>query len=233
MEASEGKFFKLEHCWDLLKECENWELIDKESPPKRGSLTNMDEDEDDGGSRNLNKPDGDKKTKEKIKREHEASSLRDKIDAMVQSNELMLAKTLETKKELAEKKAREKQEKWQLLKDEGLRKAAIEERRVFADETKAMAKLLTEENKIMTLNRNDMDNITKEWHDMARRDILKRRMVASAGACYSADDVFSSGFGTSAADAFSAPDDAFGAGVGTSAGDGLRGGDGIDGGGAE
>ena len=49
------------------------------------SLKNMDKDEDDDGPRNLNKPDGDKKTKEKIKREHEASSLRDKIDAMVQS----------------------------------------------------------------------------------------------------------------------------------------------------
>ena len=49
--------------------------------------------------------------------------MRDKIDAMAQSNELMLAKTLETKKELAEKKAREEQEKWQLLKDEGSRKA--------------------------------------------------------------------------------------------------------------
>lgn len=153
---------KLEHCWDLLKECDKWKLIDKESPPKRGSLMNMDEDEDVDGPRNLNKPDGDKKTKEKIKREHEASSLQDKIDAMVQSNELMLVKTLETKKELAEKKAREKQEKWQLLKDEGLRKAAIEERRARAAENKVMSKLLAEENRIMTLNRNDMDEINKE-----------------------------------------------------------------------
>ena len=48
---------------------------------------------------------------------------------MVQSNELMLAKMLEIKKELAEKKAKEKQEKWQMLKEEGLRKAAIEERK--------------------------------------------------------------------------------------------------------
>ncbi|XBH64158.1 hypothetical protein VPH35_117984 [Triticum aestivum] len=217
----------------MLKECEKWKLIDKESPPKRGSLTNMDEDEDDDGPRNLNKPDGDKKTKERIKREHEASSLREKIDAMVQSNELMLAKTLETKKELAEKKAREKQEKWQLLKDEGLRKAAIEKRGARAAENKAMSKLLAEENRIMTLNRNDMDDIIKEWHDMARRDILKRRMLASAGACYSADDVFSSGFGTNIAYAFSAPAGDFGAGVGTSAGDGFGGGDDLDGGGAE
>ncbi|KAE8815570.1 Lactation elevated protein 1 [Hordeum vulgare] len=106
----------------MLKDCNKWKLIDKESPPKRCSLTNMDEDEDDDGPRNLNKPDGDKKTKEKIKREYEVSSLWDKIDAMVQSNELMLAKTLETKIELAEKKAREKQERWKLLK-------GIEERR--------------------------------------------------------------------------------------------------------
>nr|XP_020185878.1 glutathione S-transferase T3-like [Aegilops tauschii subsp. strangulata] len=109
MEASEGKFFKLENCWDLLKECEKWELIDKESPPKRGSLTNMDEDEDDDGPRNLNKPDVDKKTKEKMKREHESSSLREKIDVIVQSNDLMLLKSLEIKKELVEKKARKKQ----------------------------------------------------------------------------------------------------------------------------
>ena len=65
IEASEGKFFKLEHCWELLQKCEKWKLIDKESPPKRGSLTNMDEDEDDDGPRNLTKPDGARKTKEK------------------------------------------------------------------------------------------------------------------------------------------------------------------------
>ncbi|KAE8797455.1 Lactation elevated protein 1 [Hordeum vulgare] len=63
--------------------------------------------EDDDGSRNLHKPDGDKKTKEKMKKEQEVASLREKIDAMVQSNELMLLKSLEIKKELAEKKAKE------------------------------------------------------------------------------------------------------------------------------
>uniref|UniRef100_A0A8I6Y1Y7 No apical meristem-associated C-terminal domain-containing protein n=1 Tax=Hordeum vulgare subsp. vulgare TaxID=112509 RepID=A0A8I6Y1Y7_HORVV len=210
----------------MLKDRDKWKLIDKESPPKRGSLTNMDEDEDDDGPRNLNKPDGDKKTKEKIKREHETSSLGDKIDAMMQSNELMLAKTLETKIELAEKNAREKQEKWQLLKDEGLRKADIKERRARAAENKAISKLLAEENRIMTLNRNDMDDISKEWHDMARRDILKRWMLASAGACYSVDDVFSSGFGTNVVDDFSVE-------VGTSVGDGFGGGDDLDGCGAE
>ncbi|KAE8788437.1 Lactation elevated protein 1 [Hordeum vulgare] len=162
METSQSIFFKLEHCLDMLKDYDKWKLIDKESPLKRGSFMNMDEDEDDDGSRNLNKPDDDKKTKETIKREHEASSLPDKIDAMVQSNELMLAKTLETNKELAEKKARQKQERWQLLKDEGLRKAAIKEKRACAAENKAISKLLAEENRIMTLNRNDMKDISKQ-----------------------------------------------------------------------
>ncbi|KAE8781938.1 Lactation elevated protein 1 [Hordeum vulgare] len=121
----------------------------------RGSFTDMDEDEDDYGPRNLNKPDGDKKTKKKIKREHEASTLRDKIDVMVQSNEVLLAKSLEAKIKLAEKKAREKQERWKLLKD-------VEERRACAAQNKTMTNLLAEENMFMTLNRNDMDDISKE-----------------------------------------------------------------------
>ncbi|KAE8818563.1 Lactation elevated protein 1 [Hordeum vulgare] len=72
MEASEGKFFKLEHCWELLQKCDKWKLIDKES--------------------------------------------------------------------------------------------------LF----------LVEEKKIMSMNRDDMDDLTKTWHDMAKREILKRRMVFSA-----------------------------------------------------
>ncbi|KAE8820626.1 Lactation elevated protein 1 [Hordeum vulgare] len=217
MEASEGKFFKLEHCWELLQKCKKWKLIDKESPPKRGSLINMDEDEDDHGPINLHKPDDDKKTKEKMKREQEAASLREKIDAMVQSNELMLLKSLEIKKELAEKKAKEKQEKWQMLKEEGLRKAVIEKRKARVSETKSMSLLLVEENKIMSMNRNDMDDLTKTWHAVTRREILKRRMVASAGPCSSSDDVFSA--------PYSANVDDFGAGVGTSDGGGFGGAD--------
>ncbi|KAE8775143.1 ALA-interacting subunit 1 [Hordeum vulgare] len=80
MKASEGKFFKLDHCWKLLQKYEKWKLIDKES--------------------------------------------------------LLLAK----------------------------------------------------ENKIMSMNRNDMDDLTKTWHDMARREILKRRMVFSASYGGNADE---------------------------------------------
>ncbi|KAE8778557.1 Lactation elevated protein 1 [Hordeum vulgare] len=135
MEASEGKSFKLEQYWIIVKDCDKWKLIDKESPPKRGSLTNMNEDEGDDGPRNFNKPDGDKKTKEKIKMEHKASSLPDKIDGIVQSNEVPLAKSLKAKIELTEKKTREKQERWKLLKD-------VEERRACATENETMATFL-------------------------------------------------------------------------------------------
>uniref|UniRef100_A0A8I6WIP4 Uncharacterized protein n=1 Tax=Hordeum vulgare subsp. vulgare TaxID=112509 RepID=A0A8I6WIP4_HORVV len=152
-----------------------------------------------------------------MKREQEAASLREKIDAMMQSNGLMLLKSLEIKKELAEKKAKEKQEKWQMLEEEGLRKTAIEERKRRASVNKSMSLLLAEESKIMSMNRNDMDDLTKTWHDMARREILNRRMVASAGPCSSSGDVFSAPYGANVDD--------FCAGVGTSDGGGFGGGD--------
>ncbi|KAE8790197.1 Lactation elevated protein 1 [Hordeum vulgare] len=168
----------------MLKDYDKWKLIDRGSPLKRGSLTDMDEDEDDDGPRNMKKPDGDKKTKEKIKRERKASSLRDKVYVMVQSNEMLLVKSLDAKIELAEKKAREKQERWKLLKD-------VEERTTRAAENKTMTNLLIEENMIMTLNRNDMDDISKEWHDVTRREILKR----SAGVGTSVGDGFRGVYG--------------------------------------
>ena len=157
MEASGKKTFQLEHCWELLKESEKWKLIGKESPPKRGALTKIDDDdEDDDGPRNKNKADGNKKAKDKIKKEAEASSLRDNLDHMVKSNELLVIKTLEAKKELAEKKAKRS------------KRSDNYSRRRSCARNKAMAKLLPEENKIMMMNRNEMDEVTKEWHDIAR-----------------------------------------------------------------
>ncbi|KAE8775047.1 Lactation elevated protein 1 [Hordeum vulgare] len=166
MKASCKKAFQLEHCWELLKNNEKWHAIEKESPSKRGGLTKMDDDDDDDGEddgpRNKNKPDENKKANDKIKKQVKASNLRDKLDHMVKSNELLVIKTLEAKKELAEKKAQEKQEKWQLLKKETDCKAAIEERSAKAEEDKAMAKILQEENNITMMNQNGMDEVTKE-----------------------------------------------------------------------
>ncbi|KAE8817156.1 TGACG-sequence-specific DNA-binding protein TGA-2.1 [Hordeum vulgare] len=106
-----------------------------------------------------------------MKREREASTSRDKIKSMLQSDEVLLAKSLDAKVEMIEKKAREKQERWKLLKE-------VEERKARAAENKTMVNLLAEENRIMPLNRNDMDDISKKRHDMTRREILKRRMLA-------------------------------------------------------
>ncbi|XBI86969.1 hypothetical protein VPH35_025108 [Triticum aestivum] len=100
---------------------------------------------------------------------------------MVKSNEVLVVKTVEAKKELAEKKAQEKQQKWQLLKEETMRKAAIEERRAMAEENKAMDKILQEENKIMMMNQNDMDELTKEWHDIVRLEVLERMRLGGRG----------------------------------------------------
>ncbi|KAE8805832.1 Lactation elevated protein 1 [Hordeum vulgare] len=42
MEASCGRSFNIKNCWKLLQHSQKWELIDKETPPKRASLTEMD-----------------------------------------------------------------------------------------------------------------------------------------------------------------------------------------------
>ena len=180
MKASKGNTFALDHCWVLLEHCEKWRLKNKETPSRKEALIQMDDEEDDDGPRNKNKPDGNKKAKDKIKREAGAASLREKIDHMVKSNEALVIKTLEVKKEMVEKKAQEKQERWQLIKEEYLRKAAIEKRRAMDEENKAMAKLLQEENKIMMMNRHEMDELIKEWHVIARKEILERRRQAAA-----------------------------------------------------
>ena len=133
--------------------------------------------------------------KEKIKRDAEASSLKDRIDKIVKSNEVCVAKTLEQKKELEEKKAQEKLAKWQHAKEESLRKAAIEEKKVIAEERRALAeekranaeeikakaKQLAEENRIMSMNRDEIDEATLEWHTFARMEILEGRRKAATG----------------------------------------------------
>ena len=149
---------------------------------KKGNFTNIEYDDVPLRGINKDKPDGNKKAKEKLKKQAEASSLREKIDHMVQSNEMMVAKTLEEKKLLAEKKAQDKQEKWQILREEGLRKAFIEERRAVAEENKFVAKLLAEiKNNIMMMNQDYMDYLTLEWHDIARKEILERWKQAMTG----------------------------------------------------
>src|SRR4051812_13132211 len=75
------------------------EVGEQEAPPKRGSLIELDDEDDDAplGGRNNGKPDGNKMAQEKLRKEAENSSLIEQIDHMVNSNELMVAKTFEAK----------------------------------------------------------------------------------------------------------------------------------------
>ena len=54
--VTESEFPTLEFYAEIQLDRITYGHINKESPPKRGSVTNMDEDEDDDGPKNLNKP---------------------------------------------------------------------------------------------------------------------------------------------------------------------------------
>jgi hypothetical protein len=67
------------------------------------------------GGKNNGKTDGNKKIKEKLNFEAEASSLRDKIDDMVKSKETLMKKTLEAKMMMTDKKIDMKQSRWEAI----------------------------------------------------------------------------------------------------------------------
>jgi hypothetical protein len=64
----------------------------------------LDDTEDEKEGRNNDKPEGNKKAKERLKLEGEAALLRDKFYQMMKSKEVIVAKTLETKLVIIEKK---------------------------------------------------------------------------------------------------------------------------------
>ena len=150
MPASKNKPFTLDHYWKILQNSEKWKLSLQE-PSKRAEI-HIEDNEEDNGERNLNKPEGNKKAKLRILKEAEAASLREKLDQMVKSNEMLSAKSLEAKQLMAEKKSKEKKERWHALWEDGMRKDEIERRRVIAEENKSIVKLLAEEDKIMMMN---------------------------------------------------------------------------------
>jgi uncharacterized membrane protein len=58
-------------------------------------------------------------------------------------------------------------------------KAVIDERRARAKEKRAMAELIAEKNKIMTMDLSKMDEFTKEWWNLSRMEILQRMREAA------------------------------------------------------
>nr|XP_051196593.1 uncharacterized protein LOC127309922 [Lolium perenne] len=136
--------------------------------------------DDNDTPRNSGRPDGNKRAKEKLRNEAEAAGLRDKIDEMLRSKELLVNKALAEKRAIAEMKRQEKQAKWEILRQDEMRKAAVEEKRAMAEENRAMAELIAQENKVMMMDPSTMDAFTKEWWDLSRMEILARRRAATA-----------------------------------------------------
>jgi hypothetical protein len=124
-------------------------------------LDDYEEEDELDAKKNKKRPDGVKKEKDKLKKQVESSSIRDKMDDMIKSREHLVNKTLETKVMLMEKKSQEKQIRWELLREDEKMKSAIDDRRARAKEKCAMAELIAEENKIMMMDSSKMDEFTK------------------------------------------------------------------------
>jgi hypothetical protein len=135
----------------------------------------LDDSEDENGVRNKDKPEGNKKAKQRIKLEAKAANLSKKIEEMVKSKEVYMDKALQAKMVMAEKKNAINQARWEAIREDDNRKAAIEERRLALEEIKAMMELIADENWTMIMDLSTMDAFTKEWWDMRIEEIMERR----------------------------------------------------------
>jgi hypothetical protein len=109
MAGSKGKMFTLQHFYKLLEHSEKWKIRDREAPPARGALVELDDEEENdelNANKNKKRPDGVKREKDKLKKQAELSSIRDKMDDMMKSREHLVNKTLETKVMLMERRVK-------------------------------------------------------------------------------------------------------------------------------
>jgi hypothetical protein len=107
-----------------------------------------------------------------------ATKLGKKIEDMVKSKEVYMEKALQTKVLLADKKNVINQAGWEAIREDDKRKHVLEERRIELEEKKAMMELIADENKTMMMDPSIMDAFTREWWDMRREEIMKRRRLA-------------------------------------------------------
>ncbi|KAE8776079.1 putative methionyl-tRNA synthetase [Hordeum vulgare] len=136
MAASKGKPFPFKHAWAILQTFDKWKLRDQETAPKKSAMLRMDDSEDEEKERNLGKPEGTKKGKQRVKMEGEASSLREKMEQMMKSREELTRMTLETKILITEKKKEVKLAQVEAKREEAKRKADLEERMIKVKEAK-------------------------------------------------------------------------------------------------
>jgi hypothetical protein len=89
--------------------------------------------------------------------------LREKVDKLVKSKEKLVHKTLKLNLLIAEKKIQENKIRWKAIQEDDISKAATKEKRAMAEDKRAMAELITKENKTMMMDPSTMDAFTREW----------------------------------------------------------------------
>ena len=175
MAASKGKPFPFKHAWSILQTFEKWKLRDQETAPKKKDMLDM--DDPDVEERNLNKPEGCKKAKLRVKMEGEASSLREKMEHMMKAREALTTKTLETKLLITEQKKVVKLAHIEAKREEAKRKADLEERMVKVKEAKLWKELMVEEKEHMMMSKKDMDEDQLQWWKECKENIAKRKRL--------------------------------------------------------
>jgi hypothetical protein len=98
-----------------------------------------------------------------------------KIDEMVKTKEVYMSKVLQARMIMADKKNAMKQARWEVIHEDDKCKAALEERRLELEEKNTMIELIANENRTMMMDPSTMNAMTREWSDMRREEILKRR----------------------------------------------------------
>ena len=191
MAASKGKPFPFKHAWAILQTFDKWKLRDQETAPKKKDMYDMDDPEE--PERNLNKPEGTKKAKLRVKMEGEASSLREKMEHMMKAREELTTKTLETKLLITEKKKEVKLAQVEAKREEAKRKADLEERMIKLKEAKVWKELMVEEKEHMMMSKKDMDEDQLQWWKDYKEDIAERkRMFRGASSTFRGDTPMSS-----------------------------------------
>uniref|UniRef100_A0A8I6WCZ3 No apical meristem-associated C-terminal domain-containing protein n=1 Tax=Hordeum vulgare subsp. vulgare TaxID=112509 RepID=A0A8I6WCZ3_HORVV len=140
-------------------------------------MLRMDDSEDEEKERNLGKPEGTKKGKQRVKMEGEASSLREKMEQMMKAREEFTRKTLETKILITEKKKEVKLAQVEAKREKAKRKADLEERMIKVKEVKVWKELMVEEKEHMMMSKKDMDQEQLQWWKDYKEDIVERKRI--------------------------------------------------------
>ncbi|KAI4990134.1 hypothetical protein ZWY2020_038497 [Hordeum vulgare] len=177
MAASKGKPFPFKHAWAILQTFDKWKLRDQETAPKKSAMLRMDDSEDEEEERNLGKPEGTKKGKQRVKMEGEASSLRENMEQMMKAGEELTRKTLEMKLLITEKKKEVKLAQVEAKREEAKRKADLEERMIKLKEAKVWKELMVEEKEHMMMSKKDMGQEQLQWWKDYKEDIAERKRI--------------------------------------------------------